>query len=65
MDLFFFAENGGVSGDEPAVLEGSAYDGGFLGVVLHDEGVADCGGVVGDDASEIVGGELERKEIGF
>lgn len=52
-----------MGGDEPAVLEGGADDGGFLGVVLHDEVVADGGGVVGNDASEIGGGKLQREEI--
>lgn len=60
MELFFLAENGGVSGDDPAVLERGADDGGFLGVVLHDEVVAYGGGVIGDDASEIGGGVLQR-----
>lgn len=54
-----------MGGDEPAVAEGGADYGSFLGVVLHDEVVADGGGVVGDDASEIGGGELQREKIGF
>ncbi len=63
--MFLLAEDRGARWDEPAVLEGGADDGGFLGVVLHDERVADRGGVVGDDASEIGGGELEGQEIGL